>query len=101
MMAKIRQYGAIALAALTALFSVWYAGKTKGEANAKVKAAEQRTVDQEELKVNEIQKAEAAAQAEVKAIGNAHEQSNEVTSMSDADVLSELRRDWTDRSSNR
>lgn len=102
MIALFAQYGAMVIAAIVALLSVWYAGKTKGEANAKVKAAEQRTIDQEQLKVDEIQKAEAATQAEVKAIGNAHEQVTDVNAMSDADVLNELRRDYSeDRSSNR
>lgn len=95
MMALIAQYGAVALAAITALLSVWYAGKTKGEANAKVKAAEQRTEDQEAIKVQEIQKTKAAAQAEVETVSKANEALSDVNSMSDDAVLAELRRDYT------
>lgn len=94
-MALLAQYGALVLAAIATMFSVWYAGKTKGEANANNKAAEQRAIDKTELQVNQIQKAETEAKAEVKAIGNAHNEAIEVSAMSDADVLSELRRDYT------
>lgn len=94
--AILAKYGIMAVMAVISMLSIWYAGKTKGEANAKVKAAEQRTADQEELKVSEIQKTEAAAAAEVKAVGNANEQVVEVNAMSDADVINELHRDWSD-----
>jgi len=94
-MALLAQYGTMALAALVALFSVWYAGKTKGEANANNKASEQRAADETKLQVNQIQKAETEAKAEVKAIGKAHDEAVEVSAMSDADVLNELHRDYT------
>jgi len=65
------------------------------QAKEKVKAAEQRTADQEEAKVAELKRMETQTQAEVKSVGAAHESSTEVNRMSDADVLSELRRDYS------
>ena len=94
-MALLAQYATMALAAFVALFSVWYAGKTKGEANANNKASEQRAADETKLQVNQIQKVEAEAKAEVETIRNAHNEAVKVSAMSDTDVLSELRRDYT------
>lgn len=95
MMSLVGQYVIPFLAAIIAAFSIWFAAKTKGEANEKVKAADQRTTDQEAAKVNELKRIEIQTQAEVKSVGVAHESSTEVNAMSDADVLSELHRDYS------
>lgn len=95
MTALISQYVLPFLAAIVAGFSLWFAAKTKGEANEKVKAAEQRSKDQEEMKVQELERMKAQTETEVKTVGAANEAVTEVNSMSDADVLSELHRDYT------
>lgn len=88
--------------AIIALIAVWFSAKQSGKAEASVAAAEQRTADTEALAVDEIQKAQAASATEVQSVANANEAINEVNSMSDADVLRELRdnysRPTTDRS---
>lgn len=95
MTALIVKYGAMLIAGLVALLSVWYAGKTKGSSVEKVKASEQKASDQEALKVAEINRTKAETQTEVKTIGAAHEATTEVNAMSDAAVFDELRRDYT------
>lgn len=95
MMALLSQYLSPFLAAIVALFSVWFAAKTKGKADERVKAAEQRSADQEQMKVQELERMKAQTETEVKTVGAANEAVSEVNAMSDADVLNELRRDYS------
>lgn len=95
MMALIGQYVFPVVAAIVALFSVWFAAKTKGKADERVKAAEQRSADQEQMKVQELERMKAQTETEVKTVGAANEAVTEVNSMPDADVLNELHRDYS------
>lgn len=81
--------------AIVALLAVWFGAKKSGKAEADVAAAAQRTAEHEALAVNEIQKAQAASKTKVQSVTNANEAISDVNSMSDADVMRELRDNYS------
>jgi len=81
--------------AVVALFAVWFSAKKSGKAEANVAAAEQRTAEHEALAVDQIQKAQTASKTEIQSVSNANEAINEVNAMSDADVMRELRNEYS------
>lgn len=83
------------LAVVGGLCAAWFAGKTKGAAKAEVKAAEQRTKDNEEVAAILVQQNKAASDSEVEAVVKANEQVEDVNAMSDDAVMRELRERWT------
>lgn len=80
--------------AIFATVGMYFSGKRIGKAEADVKAEQQRTADSEALAVDEVKKAQAAADQQVKTVANANETNNDINRMSDADVLRELHADY-------
>lgn len=78
------------LAIVGGLFAAWFAGKAKGNATAKVEAAEQRTEDNNAIAAETIKKNQKAIAEQNEATVQANEIDEAVSRMSDADVLNEL-----------
>lgn len=76
---------------IAAVLVAWITGNIKGNASEKVKAAEQRTVDNEAIAAETVSKNQSAIAEQNKAVVEANEIDETVSSMSDADVLNELR----------
>lgn len=98
MMAFLIEFGGPLLALLGAMLGVgglWYGGKAKARAVAQEEAATQRAADAEALAVKMINDNNTAHAAEVNSVVKANETLSEVSNMSDADVIDELRTRWT------
>lgn len=73
------------------ILAAWITGNIKGKASAKVEAAEQRTKDNETIAAETIIKNQEAIAVQNKAVVEANEIDEDISRMSDTDVLNELR----------
>lgn len=86
--------GAIVLAVfgvLSAIGAAWFAGKSKGSANEKVKAAEQRSKDNDEAAAEVVKDNQAAVEHQIKVVIESNEEEDAVRRLSDDDLFNELR----------